>query len=464
MRGGRAGRAPVAAGPWPAGQGVGPPLANATIVAARRLLGFLLLLVLPAAPAAAYSVLTHQSLIDSAWDGHLRPLLSQRYPGATPAQWDEARSYAYGGAIVQDMGYYPLGNRLFTNLTHYVRTGDFVRNLLAGAHDRNEYAFALGALAHYAADNVGHPEATNLVLPAVYPRQRAQYGPVVTYEQAPANHTEVEFGFDVVQLAAGRYRTQAYHKHIGFRVSKPLLKRVFAQTYGLELRHVYRSLGVSTGAYRLTVNQLLPLVARAAWFSQRREIEKISPRARYRDAVYRASSPAQQRRDDQRYGMPGRGARLLAHVLNLLPKIGPLRDYAFRLPSAEGEARFSQSYRAALARYEALVVGEQAAGPAPTPLPNTNLDTGQPTRPTDYILADATYGQLLRTLRRHHFEHLTPALRQQMLAFYAVGPPPSAPPARYTKATAKAQQDTPRNRRRRQQAQAALAALPSLAP
>jgi hypothetical protein len=182
-----------------------------------RLIRLLLLLLLlaPAAPAAAYSVLTHQSIIDSTWERCVLPLLQQRYPGATIKQQNEAKSYAYGGAILQDMGYYPLGAELFTNLTHYVRAGDFVRNLLREANDRNEYAFALGALAHYASDNVGHPEATNLVLPHLYPERNAKFGPVVTYEQAPLNHTEVEFAFDVMQVATGRYRSQAYHKHIG---------------------------------------------------------------------------------------------------------------------------------------------------------------------------------------------------------------------------------------------------------
>jgi hypothetical protein len=207
----------------------------------------LLLLVAPATPAAAYSVLTHQSIIDSTWTDCLLPLLRQRYPGATPDQLVEAKSYAYGGAIIQDMGYYPLGATLFTNLTHYVRSGDFVRNLLRQAHDRNEYAFALGALAHYASDNLGHPDATNLILPQVYPEKKAQFGPVVTYEQAPINHTEVEFSFDVVAIAAGRYRSQDYHKYIGFRVSKPLLERGFQQTYGLELGQVLFNVDAAIG-------------------------------------------------------------------------------------------------------------------------------------------------------------------------------------------------------------------------
>lgn len=414
-------------------------------------------LLAPAVPAAAYSVLTHQAVIDSTWDKTLLPLLNQRYPGATPAGQDDAKSYAYGGAIIQDMGYYPLGATFFTNLTHYVRAGDFVRNLLRAAHDRNEYAFALGALAHYASDNVGHPEATNLILPDVYPKRKAAYGPVVTYEQAPINHTEVEFSFDVVQIAAGRYRSQDYHKYIGFRVSKPVLERAFLQTYGLELGQVLFNVDAGIGAFRLAVNQLLPTAARAAWVNKRKEIRKISPRARRRDYVYRMNRRQYRREFGDNHERPGFGARILSAVLSILPKIGPLKPFAFEVPSAADEARFRASYRDALVRYRTLALRQHIdTTAAPAYLPNTNLDTGRPTHPTDYILADQTYGRLLRELRQHKYEHLTPALRQHILAFFAAGPPPSAPPTRFTEATEDAQKDSSKNRKKREEAQKAL--------
>ncbi|TDN40503.1 hypothetical protein E4631_10725 [Hymenobacter sp. UV11] len=419
-----------------------------------------IVLLVPAVPAAAYSVLTHQAVIDSTWDKTLLPLLSQRYPGATPAEQDDAKSYAYGGAIIQDMGYYPLGAEFFTNLTHYVRAGDFVRNLLRQAHNRNEYAFALGALAHYASDNLGHPEATNLILPDVYPKRKAAYGPVVTYEQAPINHTEVEFSFDVVQIAAGRYRSQDYHKYIGFRVSKPVLDRAFLQTYGLELGQVLFNVDAGVGAFRLAVNQLLPAAARAAWVNKRKEIRKISPKARRRDYVFRMSSREYREEFGENHERPGFGARILSGILSILPKVGPLKPFAFKVPSAADEAKFRASYRDALVRYSTLAKRQHTdTTAAPSYLPNTNLDTGRPTHPTDYILADQTYARLLRELRDHKFEHLTPALRQNILAFFAAGPPPSAPPARFTEATEDAQKDSAKNRKKRQEAQEAFEAI-----
>lgn len=426
-------------------------------------LALLLLLTMTTAPAAAYSVLTHQAVIDSTWDECLAPLLQRRYPGATDSQLNEAKSYAYGGAIIQDMGYYPLGAELFTNLTHYVRAGDFVRNLLHQAHDRNEYAFALGALSHYTADNTGHPEGTNQIMPTVYPDLRAEYGPTVTYENAPKRHTQLEFSFDVVQVAAGRYRTQNYHKYIGFRVSKPVLERAFRQTYGLELGQVVFNVDVGVASFRFAVNQLLPAAARAAWHSQHRQIRRVSPRARRREYLYKTNRRTFEREFGTDYEKPGFGARLMAKAINLLPKIGPLKTYAFKLPGSAGEQQFRRSYRAVLASYCALVRPLAADTAAVPRLPNTNLDTGRPSRPTAYSLADETCGELLRELHKRQFANLTPALREYLLAYFSQGVP--------TPAQAEDRQDDDDEadeqreaRQERRETQTALQALRALAP
>ena len=418
----------------------------------------LALLAAPLAPAAAYSVLTHQAVIDSTWERTLLPLLRQHYPGGTAAELDEAKSYAYGGSILQDLGYYPLGTKLFTNLTHYVRTGDFVANLLRLAHARNEYAFALGALAHYAADIVGHPAGTNQILPTMYPDLRERFGPVITYEQATKRHTELEFSFDVVQVAAGRYRTQQYHKFIGFRVSEPVLERAFRATYGLELGQVLVNVAASVATFRFAVNQLLPATARAAWQSQRAEIRRLSPRARRRDYVYQANPRAFRREFGSGYERPGFGARVMAAVIGGLPKIGPLKTYAFQLPDAAGEAKFRASYRATLARFRVLVAQQPADTATAHALPDINLDTGQPTRPRAYALADYAYAELLRELQGHQFEHLTPALRQALLSFYANGVPTPAQETGHSNAKTER-----RAERKRPETEAALAALRALA-
>ena len=111
-----------------------------------------ILLALPT-PVHAYAVLAHEAIIDAAWETHIRPLLVNKFPQATEEDLSRAQAYAYGGAIIQDMGYYPYGSPFFSDLTHYIRSGDFIQALLRDAKDINEYAFALGALAH------SHPPA-----------------------------------------------------------------------------------------------------------------------------------------------------------------------------------------------------------------------------------------------------------------------------------------------------------------
>jgi hypothetical protein len=130
---------------------------------------------------AAYAVLSHEAIIDSVSDTNIRPLLLKRFPEATAEEFKEAHGYAYGGVIIQDMGYYPHGSFFFSDLTHYVRSGDFVQALLHDAKDLDGYAFALGALAHYAADNDGHRIGTNRAVPVLYPKLKKKYGESVIY-------------------------------------------------------------------------------------------------------------------------------------------------------------------------------------------------------------------------------------------------------------------------------------------
>ncbi|WP_400191899.1 zinc dependent phospholipase C family protein [Hymenobacter sp. B81] len=383
----------------------------------------LLLVLLLAAPfsASGYSVLTHMANVDSTWEACLLPTLQRRFPGGSPEDLAAAKSYAYGGAIIQDMGFYPFGSKLFTNLTHYVRSGDFVRALLDEAHDRNEYAFALGALAHYSADSNGHPEGTNRAMASVYPDLKAQFGPVITYEEAPAQHTQLEFAFDVVQVAAGRYRSDDYHRAIGFEVSKPVLERAFLKTYGLKLGQAIANVDLSIGSYRFVISQLIPTATRAAWRAKGDEIRQLSPAVRRRDYVYHYH-PRQYRREfGGAYQKPGLGARLLSGVIRVLPKIGPLKPYAFTVPTPEAQALFRSSFRTVLRRYCELVKQQTAPGQLPR-LPNTDFDTGEPTKAGHYALADETYGEWLRKLADDKFASVEPGVQQNILAFFAGQP------------------------------------------
>ena len=176
-----------------------------------RALAIVVILLICGAASSAYSVLTHEEIVDLLWADEIQPLLRKRYPGLSEDQIRQAHAYAYGGAVIQDLGYYPFGSKDFSNLVHYVRSGDFVRELLLESQDVNEYAFALGVLSHYASDIAGHP-AVNQAVAIQYPKLRAKFGQSVRYAQDKTAHLKTEFGFDTVQVVKNRYASQQYHE------------------------------------------------------------------------------------------------------------------------------------------------------------------------------------------------------------------------------------------------------------
>src|SRR5579863_4051773 len=260
---------------------------------------------LSASLSYGYTVLTHEAIIDSAWDASVKKLLLKRFPNATPEELEQAHAYAYGGAIIQDMGYYPFGSKLFSDLTHYLRSGDFVLALLREVQDENEFAFALGALAHYAADNNGHPIAVNRVVPMLYPKLQHRFGNTVTYEDDPAAHLKTEFGFDVLEVAHGNYAPQAYHDFIGFKVAKPLLERAFEDTYAIPMKNVFKDLDLALGTYRRTISNLIPTMTKVAWDAKKDEIGKTAPGITRRRFVYNLRRASYEKEWGQSYEKPG---------------------------------------------------------------------------------------------------------------------------------------------------------------
>jgi hypothetical protein len=381
-----------------------------------------LLLLLSAAPLFGYSVLTHEAIIDTAWDTSLKALIQQRYPDVTPQQLLEAHAYAYGGAIIQDMGYYPFGSKTFSDLVHYVRSGGFVAALLHEAQNVDEYAFALGALAHYASDTEGHPLATNRIEPLLIPKLQRKFGPVVTYEDDPAAHIKVEFGFDVVEVAQGAYAPQAYHDYIGFQVSKPVLQRAFADTYDVPLKEFFVSLDLALGTYRRTVSSLIPEMTKSAWAAKKDEIVKAHPGMTERKFRYNLRRASFEKEWGKQYEKPGFGARFLAFLFRLIPKIGPFRALAFQPLTPETERMFMESFNRSLARYQELIAEEKAGHLV---LPDTNFDTGKPVVEGEYRLADQAYNKLLEKLADQKGE-VSPELKANILGFYRDG---SAVPA-----------------------------------
>ncbi len=397
----------------------------------------LLLLLLAFTPAVdAYSVLTHEAIIDASWEHELKPLLLARFPESTPDQLRDAHAQAYGGAIIQDMGYYPFGSHFFSDLTHYVRSGDFIEALIRDSKDLNEYAFALGALAHYAADNEGHPVAVNRAEPIIYPKIAKKFGRVVTYEDDPKTHLKTEFGFDVVQVARGKYASQTYHDFIGFQVSKELLERAFEDTYSIRLKDQFSSIDLALGTYRFAVSELIPEMTKTAWSAKKKDIEKLQAGMTRRKYIYRYSRASYHKEWDRQYQRPGVWARFLAFLFHIMPKIGPFRALSFTVPPPQAEKLFLASFDDTLGEYHKLLAESKQNQ---LRLINVNFDTGQPTRFGQYRMADAAYEKLLEKLgggSEKASTNQTPRvevskqLRENIVAFYQGSPGPSSEKAR----------------------------------
>ena len=365
-------------------------------------------------PATAYSVLTHEAIIDSVWDASIRPLLLKRFPGSTGEDLKLAHAYAYGGSIIQDLGYYPFGSKFYSDLTHYVRSGDFIAIMIRESEDLPEYAFALGALAHFAADNNGHRIATNASVPLLYPKLRLKFGDSVTYADDPFSHSKTEFGFDVFQASKGRYASDAYKGFIGFQVAKPVLQRAFLDTYGMRIEQIFLNVDLAIGSYRRAVGTVLPALTKVAWQIKGQEMRKEAPGLTRRKFLYNLSRSSYEKNWGGTYQRPGFRSRVLAGIFHIVPRMGPFKALAFEKLTPETEKLYMAGFNASIDRYrEALA--EQ--GDNRLKLPNSNFDVGGITQAGKYTLTDAAYAKLMHKLEDHYAE-LPQALRTDLLAFY----------------------------------------------
>ncbi|HEY6372977.1 MAG TPA: zinc dependent phospholipase C family protein [Candidatus Sulfotelmatobacter sp.] len=379
-----------------------------------RALLCLALLVILTLGSGAYSVLTHEQVVDLLWVDRIQPMVMARFPDLTDKQIREAHAYAYGGSLVQDMGYYPFGSRYFSDLTHYVRTGDFVSCLIEESQTANEYAFALGALAHYAADNSGHPTVNHVVAMEFPPLQR-KFGDVVTYADSPKSHIRAEFGFDMTQVAKNRYTSDRYHDFVGFEISQGLLERVFPKVYGIKFDDVVDDEDLAIGSFRHAVSKVIPETTRVALLTRRKEIVADTPDAAEKKYLYYLSRTDYEKEWGNGYRRPGFGTKFLAIVLKLFPKEGPFSGLDFKVPTQQEEDLFIKSLDETVSSYQKLLRESQDGT---LHLANRDCDTGVETRAGEYVLADQTYAHLLNDLADNNFTHVPSQLREDILAFY----------------------------------------------
>jgi hypothetical protein len=379
--------------------------------------------------ADAYSLLTHEQLIDLTWQDSIVPLLLSRYPNLTPADLERARAYAYGGCVIQDIGYYPFGDRTFSDLTHYVRSGDFVVNLFRNATNANELAFAVGALSHYIGDSVGHSTATNLAVSIEFPRLGAKYGPAVNYAQGERQHVQTEFAFDIDEIAHHRVAPVHYLRHVGLQVPMRQLALAYYQTYGLtEDFSGTRGRRLNVRGYRFAVRAFIPRIAYAVTLLHRHH-EPAEPNTPERVEFDKKVAAIAAENNWQAYRRkPGIGTYTLAGLIFVVPKVGPLKLVAVKGPTEATEADYLHSVvrstailRQRLARFTPSSTSQ--ARPQPSrdprhPLPNRDLDTGRVVQPGGYPLTDSAYANLLHRLTRLPAQHIPPGIKEDIQAYY----------------------------------------------
>ena len=194
---------------------------------------------------------------------------------------------------------------------------------------------------------------------------------------------------------------------------KPLLEKAFAKTYSLEMKSVFFNEDLALGTYRHTVYSLLPTMSKIAWQLKKDEIQKAEPSATRRTFVYNVSRSSYRKRWGDVYEKPGLGARIWAFILRLMPKIGPFKALAFTPPTPAVQNMFMRSFNDTLDRYRCFLALHKEGS---LQLPNQNFDTGDPTKPGAYPLADRAYAKLVEKL---HGKAVSDDLRANILAFYA---------------------------------------------
>jgi hypothetical protein len=375
-------------------------------------LALLLMLFAAAHEARAFSVLAHQAVVDQSWDSTLAPAISRRYPGA---DLQRARAFAYGGSHIADIGYFPLGSKLFTELLHYVRTGDFVANLVGAARDANEYAFALGALAHYVADTTGHPEATNRVVPELYPKLRKKFGDEVTYADDHGSHLKTEFRFDAFQLGHAKGGRDIFHHALQFEVATRALDEAFQNTYGLRLDDLFASTDAAILTYRYAFRGLIQEVTGIAWQLYRADIQKLDPEMTPAGFVYDLSREDFEKEFGNVVAEPGYFARFVAFVVKLVPDWGPFKPDVLKPLPPEAQERYRVALEHAVTRYRGAVA---AATHTAVDLPEQNLDTAEPIVFGEYAPADEAYAELAAKLAKDGRD-VPPEMRADLQRFYA---------------------------------------------
>ena len=249
----------------------------------------------------------------------------------------------------------------------------------------------------------------------LYPRLQKKYGDFITYEDNPAGHLKTEFGFDVLEVAKGNFAPEAYHDLIGFYVAEPLVERAVRDTYGIEMQDMFPNFHRAIGSFRHAVSKTIPMATRVAWAEKRDEVQRSEPGMTRRRFIYVMSRSSYERNWGKDYDRPTAGDVFLAFLLKLLPPVGPLRTLTLKMPTAQVEKLFMDSFNRSVAQCS-HTIDEAMAGSLH--LEDKNYDVGVVTPAGAYRLDDRAQCYWLGLLARKNFATITPPIRAELLNYY----------------------------------------------
>ncbi len=295
-----------------------------------------------------------------------------------------------------------------------------IKSLLNNAENLNQFAFAIGFLSHYYADNFGHPMATNKSVPLVYEKMKRKFGNNVTYADNKIYHMRMEFAFDVLEIAKGNYASPQYHAIIGFKVDTALLSKAFSETYGLSINKVFKNhLSATVEFFRFTIANIIPEITKSGWAAKKAAIAKKDSSTVSKNFHYKMRIRDYNKDFGKGYNRPGTFPTILSFLFKIFPKVGPLRALKFKAPTTESEKLFDKSFDTILFHYKHTIT---PLVPSENHLKNVDFDTGRPTQHCEYPIADQTYIKWMQKLEKNDTEQIDPQIKTNITTYFNFHP------------------------------------------
>jgi hypothetical protein len=159
------------------------------------------------------------------------------------------------------------------------------------------------------------------------------------------------------------------------------------------MKDLFLNEDLAIGTYRHAVGSTIPDVTKVAWEHKQEEIQKTTPGAVREQFVLALPRAAYEQQYGKDYRKPSLFGRFLGVLYKIVPKIGPFRPLAFKVPTPEAERLFLESLIRTRARYATALESFRAGR---LNLPDINFDTGKPPAPGQYPLADETVAELTK--------------------------------------------------------------------